>query len=372
MSKAAEQALSENSEPKMKEAILKLVDSGKSGEFQAAMSYLAENRAPASILMNAIRETIEKVSKLSDPSKQVDFFAPLMTFLLTSPHFEKEAKDLEPRFVAACEKASRFYELAVYYDSLPFDEEDNEEWDILEHYLRLAECYQKGAVLDKANVHFARANRYIFRMRTPKKLLERCDKLRARLAIDKGDYIQATRSFLVLANSDLEDSVGYLRQAIVYVVLEPAGPIRQSLFNQIMADDRSKTLNIVKLVSRLNRKQLVMAGDLKEFEEELKGEYGFKMDVLKNSVKEHNLHGISQLYTSIELSRLAEIIGTSEAEVTKLVQTMIRTKRINATIDQPTGMVLYESQYPPEKIKDDLIERFCGAVSSIANAISKQ
>lgn len=371
MSKSAiEGALAANDGSTLKSTILGFIDSDKSKDFQAAMNVLVEKRAPSGLLMSTVHEAIEKISKISDASKCVDYLNPLCAYLRTSPNFEKEAKEIEPLFVTSCEKGERFAELATYYDSLPFNEDEHEEWDILEHHLKISECYQKAGMLTQVKRHSMQLAKYIFRARTPKPLLERYDLLRAHIAIDTGDYIQACRSFMTLANSEHANSLGYLRQAIVYVVLAAAGPARQSLFNQIMADERSKTLKVTRLLVRLNQKALVMASDLKEFEDELKGEYGFKMDVLQSSVKEHNLHGISQLYSSISLPRLAEIVGTTVEEVTTLVTGMINTERIRAKIDQPTSMVLYENELTPDESKDQSINMFCRTVASIANTIS--
>lgn len=366
------EAINAGSEELLRQAIIPLVQGGYIEEYKQAIATLTENVTPSALTINTIREIITMVQEMEDYSIRVDFYAPLKDYLYTSPNFAEELQFVHAAFVEACHNSERYYDMGVYYESIQLDEEQLGEWDALEHHLTIAECFQRCRIIEKANKHLIQANKDIFRLRTPKELLERFDMVRAYLSIDKSDYRQAVLSFLLLSGYSSADQLQWLRSAIACAILTEAGPKRQALFVQIMSDERSRTLPVFSLLERLNQKQLIMVDDLKEFEEELSCEYGFNVAALHNSVRMHNLHAISRLYSSISIDRLAEIIGGSSAEVMQTVKTMIQTKRLKAKIDQPTGLIIYEDEVTADAKKDMLIESFCKNVAETAKAISTE
>jgi len=364
-----ERTLDKNSEDLVRKTIVPLVGADAKG-FREAVLVLIERRAPSSLLANVVRDVMQRCGCLLDESVKVDFYAALFGYVQGSPSFKKEAGEVQGLFVASCEKSGSFRELASFYESLPFDEDDFEEWDVLKHYLLLGECHQRAGSFDRALSHVTKASRRIFRLRTPRELIERYDRLRAYVAIDRADFAQAAQCFVTLSGYAPGDQVGYLRQAMVYAILAGASRRRQSLVAKIMSDERCAGHSVLRLLERLNGKQLVLSSDVSAFESELCNEYGFRMDALEKSVREHNLHGIAQMYSSISLKRLASIVGASIDDVVGLMGGMISTGKVVARIDQPSGMVIYDSDVSADEARDAAIEGFCRSVQSLSTAVS--
>jgi COP9 signalosome complex subunit 4 len=76
------------------------------------------------------------------------------------------------------------------------------------------------------------------------------------------------------------------------------------------------------------------------------------MTVLQNSIIEHNILAVSKLYENIRFDQLAKILGINAIQAEHLASSMIESSRLNASIDQPAQIVIFQHTAANENTND--------------------
>lgn len=364
----------DNYEKPLNDLLIKYITSKDYKNFSETFNVINELRVTTSIMAPIVKKCLDTVSsKLTKSDDRVDFYNPLIQYMETVPSFAKDLQDLTKLFIDECNKSKRYIDLGNFYMRQPMEEE----WvtsQKLEYHVKIGETFIKGHAVDAAASQLNQAQKYFFRLATSKTLVERYDNLRALVSAEKGDYPNASIAFMNLADAAKDEKKinSYLHNAIIYAILTNAGPKRQSIFGRLKSDDRTTSIDVYPLLDRFSHAQLVMKSDLEQFKEFISHAPGYNESNFTQAVNYHNLSIVSMLFTAISLKRLAEIIGTKVDDVVKMMRTMIETKRVDAQIDQPNGMIIYSPTKSASEIKDESIEKFCVTVSQVARSISKK
>jgi len=86
---------------------------------------------------------------------------------------------------------------------------------------------------------------------------------------------------------------------------------------------------------------------------------------------QHNLFSAANVYTSIRLAELGELLGIKEEEAEAAAADMIRQKRINAKIDQIERLLHFSNKQDPLVAWDKHIDYMCTTADEAAGMIKR-
>ena len=320
--------------------------------------------SPASIF-NSLKTFLTIIYKINDFSIQVDFLKAILNYIISISTLESFLKEIEPKFIEACEKSERFLDLAKFYDSKhPSNEYDDNV--ILQSYLKIVSNYIKAGNINIANSKLVSASKHRFPLRTPKELLVEYDLLFSEISINNHSFESAADKLFFLFKTTQD--IAYLKRSMIFTVLSNPGPRRSSLLLKIIDEEKSNNLPLFSLVEKMNKRQLINLNDLSTYWKIIEHEKNININDLKTILRMHNLGEISFLYNTVTFKRLSYLIGADESEILRIVEQMIGSNRLNAKIDQPNKILIYNDNQLT--LKDNNIKSFCDNVQLLSQQIN--
>uniref|UniRef100_A0A7S3GG87 COP9 signalosome complex subunit 4 n=1 Tax=Palpitomonas bilix TaxID=652834 RepID=A0A7S3GG87_9EUKA len=165
-----------------------------------------------------------------------------------------------------------------------------------------------------------------------------------------------------------------LSNACTCAILAPAGPKRSRILGLLHKDERSSSLPLFPVLEKMYLERMLQKDEVAMFQETLKPHQlallGDGSTVLDKAVMEHNIRSAGLIYNSVKFEQLGDLLGLTADKVATAAAQMIAEDRLNGTIDEPLGILAYDSG-SAAKIKtwNKLIENACSAVSTIADII---
>jgi PCI domain len=162
----------------------------------------------------------------------------------------------------------------------------------------------------------------------------------------KRKFLEAALKYLDILRSLKEGEVDdnelatFTEKAAICAILSPAGPQRQRIMTSIL---RLDSLSIVKtivrdMLQRMNSGQFITIQDVNSFELCLtthqKATDREGMTIMQKVMLEHNMLATSKVYKSISLDSLAKRLGVDTKKAELVAATMIKERRLAASIDQ--------------------------------------
>ncbi|KZZ97653.1 PCI domain containing protein [Moelleriella libera RCEF 2490] len=173
----------------------------------------------------------------------------------------------------------------------------------------------------------------------------------ARIQDAKRDFLSASQryheiSFSPAAIAD-EERLHTLSMAIKCAVLGPAGPLRSRALGRLYRDERSRQLpDEFGMLEKMFLDRLLSPAEVDKFAEGLQPHQLAKTSdgstVLAKAVVEHNLLGVSRLYSNIRFDALGSLLGLDADRAEETTARMIEQGRLGGRMDQLAGIVWFD------------------------------
>ena len=170
--------------------------------------------------------------------------------------------------------------------------------------------------------------------------------------LDASQAYHAVSLFPALAEDERNK---VLSQAIICAVLAPAGPQRSRALGNLFKDERSAQQEEFAILEKMFLDRLISPAEVDKFANGLAPHQLAKTSdgstVLAKAVIEHNLLGVSKLYSNIGLAELGTILGLDTNRVEEYASRMLEQGRLNGIIDQISGVIFFHAREDSSTIK---------------------
>ena len=217
-------------------------------------------------------------------------------------------------------------------------------------WIRITRCYLEDADPTLALSYLTRIKNVSHSVTDPA-LRSQFQASQARISDSQRNFLGASNSYLNLSNEpaiDEEDRLVSLSSAIVCAVLAPAGPERGKQLARLYKDDRAAQVEEYAILEKIFLDRVLNQDEIKAFSEKLRPHQLAKMadgsTVLDKAVLEHNLLGVSRLYSNIAFQDLGDMLGVDAERAEGYARAMIEQRRLAGYIDQIDEIIYFERE----------------------------
>ena len=180
---------------------------------------------------------------------------------------------------------------------------------------------------------------------------------------------------------DTDDLVEFLGRAATCAILAPSGSQRHRILGLVYKDDRLSQLDSIShfsthssILSKMDKAQVIKRdNDLVQFEESLaehqKALMSDGLTIMERALIEHNMVAIGQLYSTIYISALGQLLGVSSDRAENIASKMILDGSLIGSIDQVDGILTFGELDRSELVAwDEAITSFCTQLNGVTDA----
>ena len=175
----------------------------------------------------------------------------------------------------------------------------------------------------------------------------------------------------LVQESDLQQA---LSAAVTCTVLAAAGPQRSRMLATLYKDERTARLPVFPFLKKVYLERVLRPREVSAFAETLAPHQVALLPdgstVLERSVMEHNLEAASKLYVNVYVVELAELLGVPVEKAEAAAARMVVEKRLQGTIDQVDGLIVFGAAAGPLEQWDKNIEGLCKAADVAMDAVN--
>ncbi|KAF1346989.1 COP9 signalosome-like protein complex subunit 4 [Delphinella strobiligena] len=222
---------------------------------------------------------------------------------------------------------------------------DNEKANI---WIRITRCYLEEEDPTNALAYLNRIKNVIHSVTDPALRIQ-FQASQARISDSQRNFLDASNSYLNLSNElaiDEEDRLQSLSAAIICAVLAPAGPKRAKQLARLYKDDRASQVEEYSILEKIFLDRVLNQDEIKAFSQKLRPHQMAKTadgsTVLDKAVLEHNLLGVSRLYSNIGIANLGDMLGVDPERAEGYARAMIEQGRLSGYIDQIDELIYFE------------------------------
>ncbi|KAI1873048.1 uncharacterized protein JN550_003301 [Neoarthrinium moseri] len=171
----------------------------------------------------------------------------------------------------------------------------------------------------------------------------------ARIQDAKRAFLSASQAYHEISFSTAiseEERLLTLSMAIKCAILAPAGPLRSRALGRLFKDERAATLDEFSILEKMFFDRLLAPAEVDKFAQGLAPhQLATTSDgstVLAKAVVEHNLLGISRLYSNIGFEALGLLLGLDPEKAEDTTAKMIEQGRLVGRIDQIEEIIWFE------------------------------
>ncbi|KAI1655259.1 hypothetical protein F4813DRAFT_186155 [Daldinia decipiens] len=171
----------------------------------------------------------------------------------------------------------------------------------------------------------------------------------ARIQDAKREFLPASQAYHEISLSPAiseDERLHTLSMAVKCAILAPAGPLRSRALGRLFKDERSPNLPEFGMLEKMFFDRLLAASEVQKFAEGLAPhQLATTADgstVLARAVVEHNLLGVSRLYSNIGFDALGELLGLDADRAEDTTAKMIEQGRLVGRIDQMERIIWFE------------------------------
>ncbi|OTA57654.1 hypothetical protein K449DRAFT_386147 [Hypoxylon sp. EC38] len=171
----------------------------------------------------------------------------------------------------------------------------------------------------------------------------------ARIQDAKREFLAASQAYhdISLSAAITEDErLHTLSMAVKCAILAPAGPLRSRALGKLFKDERSPNLPEFGMLEKMFFDRLLAPDEVQKFAEGLAPhQLALTADgttVLARAVVEHNLLGVSRLYSNIGFDSLGLLLGLDAEKAEDTTAKMIEQGRLVGRIDQIDRIIWFE------------------------------
>lgn len=217
-------------------------------------------------------------------------------------------------------------------------------------WIRITRCYLEEDDPTNALSYLNRVKNVIYNVQDqPTKLQFQLSQ--ARISDSQRNFLDASNSYLNLSLEpviDEEERLQALSAAIICAVLAPAGPKRARQLARLYKDDRTPQCDEFAILENIFLDRVLSPAEVKAFAEKLQPHQMAKTadgsTVLDKAVLEHNLLGVSRLYSNIPVTNLGTMLGVDADRAEAYAAQMIEQGRLSGYIDQIDGLIYFSSE----------------------------
>ena len=183
---------------------------------------------------------------------------------------------------------------------------------------------------------------------------------------------------------DTDDLVEFLGRAATCAILAPSGSQRHRILGLVYKDDRLSQLDSIShfsthssILSQMDKAQVIKRdNDLVPFEESLAEHQKAALmsdglTIMERAlIAEHNMVAIGQLYSTIYISALGQLLGVSSDRAENIASKMILDgSLLIGSIDQVDGILTFGELDRSELVAwDEAITSFCTQLNGVTDA----
>ncbi|KAK6083034.1 PCI domain-containing protein [Seiridium cupressi] len=171
----------------------------------------------------------------------------------------------------------------------------------------------------------------------------------ARIQDAKRSFLSASQAYHEISFSTAvseEERLLTLSMAIKCAILAPAGPLRSRALGRLFKDERATNLEEFGILEKMFFDRLLSPAEVDKFAQSLAPhQLATTADgstVLAKAVVEHNLLGISRLYSNIGFEALGVLLGLAPEKAEDTTAKMIEQGRLVGRIDQIEEIIWFE------------------------------
>ncbi|CAJ0929054.1 unnamed protein product, partial [Mesorhabditis belari] len=243
----------------------------------------------------------------------------------------------------------------------------------MEMYLRMGQLYLEGDATDDAESSATRASLLQAEAKDEELNIEH-KALMARVLDRRRRFIEAAQRYYELSQCAVvpsSDQLHAISAAMTCTILAAPGTQRTRLLAKLRKEERAKAIPSYTLLEKLFLERLIKVDELLDFEKDLKTwqrNFDNGQSIIRGVMVEHNMTAVGQVYSNIDLTTLAALLGVNEQEAERVAAQMISSDRLKGNIDQ-IGRYLHFAEKTAIEMWDDQIELFCRQVERAAEMI---
>lgn len=258
---------------------------------------------------------------------------------------------------------------------------DNDKADI---WIRITRCYLEEEDPTNALAYLNRIKNVIHSV-TDSNLRIQFQASQARISDSQRNFLEASNSYFNISNElaiDEDDRLQSLSSAIICAILAPAGPKRGNQLARLYKDDRASQVEEYQILEKIFLSRVLNQDEIKAFSQKLRPhQMAITSDgstVLDKAVLEHNLLGVSRLYSNIAINDLGDILGIDPEKAEGYARAMIEQGRLSGYIDQIDELIYFQPEGAVEstdpgakdlRLWDANVERLAEEVERVTSLI---
>ncbi len=171
----------------------------------------------------------------------------------------------------------------------------------------------------------------------------------ARINDAKREFLAASQEYHNISYTSAiseEERLHTLGMAIKCAILAPAGPLRSKVLGRLYKDERASGLEEFGILEKIFLDRLLTPQEVEKFAQGLQPHQLAKTadgsTVLARAVVEHNLLGVSRLYSNINFDTLGVLLGLNADKAEATTARMIEQGRLVGWMDQMDRHIWFE------------------------------
>ncbi|KAI2472774.1 hypothetical protein F4781DRAFT_382816 [Annulohypoxylon bovei var. microspora] len=171
----------------------------------------------------------------------------------------------------------------------------------------------------------------------------------ARIQDSKREFLAASQAYHDISLSPAvgeDERLHTLGMAVKCAILAPAGPLRSRALGRLFKDERAAALPEFGMLEKMLFDRLLAPAEVRTFAEGLAPhQLALTADgttVLARAVVEHNLLGVSRLYSNIGFDALGVLLGLDADKAEETTARMVEQGRLVGSIDQIDRVIYFQ------------------------------
>lgn len=296
---------------------------------------------------------VDKLRALPDPDVKIQVCTQAIEALQPKVvSYEDQDSQLKLMLADSYEQNEDFTSSAKVLQTITLDSSQRHvsDDDKAKIWIRITRCYLEEDDPTNALSYLNRVKNVIYNVKDQPTRLQ-FQLSQARISDSQRNFLDASNTYLNLSLEpviDEEERLQTLSAAITCAVLAPAGPKRARQLARLYKDERTPQVPEFSILEKIFLDRVLTPDEVKAFAEKLAPHQMAKTadgsTVLDKAVLEHNLLGVSRLYSNIAIENLGNMLGVDSDRAEAYAAQMIEQGRLSGYIDQIDGLIHFKPE----------------------------
>lgn len=296
---------------------------------------------------------VDKLRALPDPDVKIQVCTQAIEALQPKVvSYEDQDSQLKLMLADSYEQNEDFTSSAKVLQTITLDSSQRHvsDDDKAKIWIRITRCYLEEDDPTNALSYLNRVKNVIYNVKDQPTRLQ-FQLSQARISDSQRNFLDASNTYLNLSLEpviDEEERLQTLSAAITCAVLAPAGPKRARQLARLYKDERTPQVPEFSILEKIFLDRVLTPDEVKAFAEKLAPHQMAKTadgsTVLDKAVLEHNLLGVSRLYSNIAIENLGNMLGVDSDRAEAYAAQMSEQGRLSGYIDQIDGLIHFKPE----------------------------